>query len=78
MRPFLPSSLAIPFKTCSIVALGATERISPGGYLNNPAELIKTIEPWDSLKYGNPVLIRLKKPLISSLITLHKLSSQLK
>ena len=48
--PFFPSSFAIPLKTCSIVALGATDKISPGGYLNRPAELIKTIEPLDSRK----------------------------
>ena len=68
--PLLPSSLAIPFNTCSIVAFGATDKTSPGGYLNKPAELMNTIDPLDSRKYGKPDFIKLKNPLISASITL--------
>ena len=48
LTPLTPSSLAIPLIKCSMVALGATDNASPGGYLNKPAELINTIDPLDA------------------------------
>ena len=68
--------MAIPLIKCSIVALGATDNASPGGYLNKPAELINTIDPFDARSSGRLWWTRLKKPFISDSITsLHNFES---